>query len=195
MLSFSDQQWEKMCWRLNEEVDKTPLLLSQRKMKNLRYKRKIKGCLHPPLLLLQHPRQAHSPRREDVYVCLKVCVRTVGGSSGPCSCSGDLSWSGWAGWARWSGATPRTEAPQCRRWTLRETWHRWNISQSGEEHPWLGKSDHTGENNSPIWMAGMESACWLHRGLISKSNFLSRSPVRLQDKFHKTASTWTKEQL
>lgn len=35
--------------------------------------------------------------------------------------------------------------------------------------------------DSPVWTAGMESACWSHRGLISKSNFLSRSPVSLAD--------------
>lgn len=87
-----------------------------------RNKGKIKGCLPP--LLLHHLLQARAPQCGGVFACLKVRVRIVGSSSGPCSCAGDPSWSGWAGWARWSGATPQREAPQCRRWTLAKTQQR-----------------------------------------------------------------------
>lgn len=97
----------------------TPLLCLQRKMKHLRNKWKIKGCL--PLLLLYHHLQVPDLQCGVVSVILKVWVRTVGSSSGPYSCAGDPSWSGWANWALWSDATPQTEAPQCRRWTLRKT--------------------------------------------------------------------------
>lgn len=96
--------------------------------------RKIKGCLPP--LLLHHLLQAQAPRRGGVFECLKVRVRIVGGSSGPCSCADDPSWSGWAGWARWSGATPQREAPQCRRWTLAKHNKGWIISQSSWRINW-----------------------------------------------------------
>ena len=55
-------------------------------------RRKITGCL-PPLLLL-HLLRAQARQRGSASLCLKVCVRIAGGSSGPCSCAGGPSWSG-----------------------------------------------------------------------------------------------------
>lgn len=88
---------------------------SQGRWNTSRNKGKVTGC-HPPLL--HHLLQAQAPWPLGVTACLKVRVHVVGGSSGPCSCACDPSWSGSAGWARWSGATPQREARQCKRWTL-----------------------------------------------------------------------------
>ena len=77
---------------------------------------KSKGC--PPRLLLQRFPQARPPQPDFQFVRLKLCVRSAGGSSGPCSGTGEPSWCGWADWAQWSGATHQREAPRCGRWTL-----------------------------------------------------------------------------
>lgn len=118
----NNQQWEKIRRRTNKEEDKHSSPPFTKQDETPSRGKKIKGCL-PPLLLLHHHLllQARAPLHWGVFVCLKVCVRIVGGSSGPCFCAGDPSWSGWVGWAQWSDATPQTEAPQCRRWTLRKT--------------------------------------------------------------------------
>lgn len=80
----------------SERTNKDKLLV--RRASSEKDKWKIKGC--PPHLLLQSFPQARALQLEGPFACLKECVRTVGGSIGPCSGAGDPSWSGLAGWAQ-----------------------------------------------------------------------------------------------